>query len=69
LRWEIGLWLLIALLAGVLLGAALMFAATEHVPPDCSFQNTPGNWQPDCATYIRTNPETGVPHGNDQRAR
>lgn len=56
MRAEILLWLLIALLAGMLLGAAIMFAAVEPLPPDCTYQRTPGNWQPDCAErpYIRT---------------
>jgi hypothetical protein len=51
-RWEFALWLLIALLAGMLLGAAIMFAATEPIPPDCTYQRTPGNWQPACATHV-----------------
>lgn len=48
MKLEIVLWLVIALLVGMCLGAAIMLAAVEK-QPDCSFQHTAGNWQPACA--------------------
>lgn len=45
---EIVFWIVVALCAGALLGGAIVWAASEPLPPDCSYQRTAGNWQAAC---------------------